>query len=190
MNYNQNRNQNPNFNQNPNPGQNFEVICYSCNTPGHTPRNCNKQINMDQQLLQPQQEQQQRQEFNQQDNSNALPGTGAQLNATNLIENKTEKVNLSTSNTILHIISLAEGLKNPIHMINTGAGSKLIKQQAVKTNVKINKFESLKLTGINEHPVFILGQIAINIFGYLTTPNIIPNEVPIEHDGILGTEFF
>ena len=24
----------------------------------------------------------------------------------------------------------------------------------------------------------------------MTTPNIIPNEVPIEHDGILGTEFF
>ena len=30
----------------------------------------------------------------------------------------------------------------------------------------------------------------INIFGYLTTLNIIPNEVPIEHDRILGTEFF
>ena len=34
MNYSQNRNQNPNFDQNPNPGQNFEVICYLCNTPG------------------------------------------------------------------------------------------------------------------------------------------------------------
>ena len=75
-------------------------------------------------------------------------------------------------------------------MIDTGAGSNLIKQQAVKTNVKINEFECLKLTGINEHPVFTLGQITINIFGYLTTLIMIPNEVPIEHDGILGTEFF
>ena len=75
-------------------------------------------------------------------------------------------------------------------MIDTGAGSNLIKQQAFKTNVEINKYECLKLTGINEHPVFTLGQITINIFGYLTTLNIIPNEVPIEHDGILGTEFF
>ena len=56
--------------------------------------------------------------------------------------------------------------------------------------MKINKFECLKLTGINEHPVFTPGQITINIFGYLTTLNIIRNEVPIEHDGILGTEFF
>ena len=76
-----------------------------------------------------------------------------------------EKVNLSTSNTITHIIFSAEGLKNPMHMmIDTRAGSNLIKQRAVKTNV--------------------------NIFGYLTTLNIIPNEVPIEHDGILGAEFF
>ena len=109
------------------------------------------------------------------------------MKAPNFIENKTEKVNLSTSNTIPHIILSADGLKNPIHMmIDTGAGSNLIKQQAVKTNVKINKFECLKLTGINEHPVFTLGQITINIFGYSTTLNIIPNEVPIENDGILG----
>ena len=75
-------------------------------------------------------------------------------------------------------------------MIDTGAGSNLIKQKAVKTNVKINEFECLKLTGINKHPVFTLGQIAINIFGYLTTFKIIPNEVPIEYDVILGSEFF
>ena len=42
-------------------------------------------------------------------------------------------------------------------MIDTGAGSYLIKQ-AVKTNVKINEFECLKLTGINEHPVFTITQ--------------------------------
>ena len=82
-NYNQNRNQNPNFDQNPNPGQNFELICYSCNTPGHTSRNCNKQFNMNQQLQQPpqQQQQQQQQEFDKQENSNALPRTGAQRRA-------------------------------------------------------------------------------------------------------------
>ena len=60
-------------------------------------------------------------------------------------------------------------------MIDTGAGSK-IKQQAVKTNVKIKEFVCLKLTGINEHPVFTLGQIVINIFGYLTTLNICNTE--------------
>ena len=110
------------------------------------------------------------------------------MNAPDLIENKTEKVNLSTNNAIPHIILSAEGLKNPIQMmIDTGAGSNLIKQKAVKTNAEINKFECLKLTGINQHPAFTLGQITITIFGYLTTLNIVPNQVPIEHDGILGT---
>ena len=100
-------------------------------------------------------------------------------------------MNLSTNNAIPHIILSAEGLKSPIHMIiDTGAGSNLIKQKAVKTRVKINKSERLKLTSINEHPVFTFGQITINIFGYLTALNIIPNEVPIKHDGILGSEFF
>ena len=108
------------------------------------------------------------------------------MNAPNLIENKTEKVNLNTSNTIPHIILSAEGLKNPINMMmDIDAGSNSIKQRAVKTNVKINKYECLKLTCINEHPVFTLGQITINIFGYLTTLKIIPNEVSIGRDGIL-----
>ena len=76
------------------------------------------------------------------------------MNVPNLTENKTEKVNFSTNNAIPHIILLAEGLKNPIQMmIDTGAGSNLIKQKAVKTNVKVNKFECLKLTGINEHNI-------------------------------------
>ena len=65
INNNQNRNEDPNFNQNPNPGQNFEVICYSCNTLGHTSRNCNKKININQQLpQQPQQQQLQKKELN------------------------------------------------------------------------------------------------------------------------------
>ena len=93
-----------------------------------------------------------------------------------MIKNITEKVYLSTINTILHIIISAEGLKNSIYMmIDTGAGSNLIKQQAVKTTIKVNKSKCLKLTGINEHLVFTLGQITINIFGYPTFLNIISN---------------
>ena len=97
------------------------------------------------------------------------------------------KILILTKNQIIMWITF----KIPIHMmIDTWAGSNLIKQQAVKTNVKINKFKCLKLIGINKHPAFTLGEITINIFGCLSTLKIIPNEVPIKHDGILGTEFF
>ena len=64
-------------------------------------------------------------------------GLKRQIKCTKFNENKYEKVNLSTSNTMPHIILSAEGLKYPIHMmIDTGAGSNFIKQQEVKTNAK------------------------------------------------------
>ena len=48
----------------------------------------------------------------------------------------------------------------------------------------------LKLTGINNLPLLTMGKIQINIIGYPTILNIIPNEVPIDEDGVLGSEFF
>ena len=54
----------------------------------------------------------------------------------------------------------------------------------------INEKIVLKLTGINNLPFFTMGQIQINILGYPTILNIIPNEVPIDEDGVLGLEFF
>ena len=35
-----------------------------------------------------------------------------------------------------------------------------------------------------------MGQVQINILGYSTILNIIPNEVPIDEDGVLGSELF
>ena len=57
-----------------------------------------------------------------------------------------------------------------------------------QNNYNVNKSECLKLTGINKNPIFICGQIKINICGH-STLKIIPNEVPIEHDCTSGTEF-
>ena len=74
-------------------------------------------------------------------------------------------------------------------MIATRARSNSIKQRSVKTTIKVNKSKCLIIAGINEHTIFTLGKLTINIFDYPTI-NIIPNETPIEHDGILGTEFF
>ena len=48
----------------------------------------------------------------------------------------------------------------------------------------------LKLTGLNNLPLFTMGKAQINILGYPTILNIIPNGVPINEDGVLGSEFF
>ena len=75
-------------------------------------------------------------------------------------------------------------------MIDTGAAQNLIKQKILSPDVPINKQNILKLTGINDLPLYTLGQVKINIFGYPTIFNVIPNEVPVEKDGVLESEFF
>ena len=75
-------------------------------------------------------------------------------------------------------------------MNDTGAARNLIKQKFLNSEVPINRQNVLKLTGINDLPLYILGQVKINIFDYPAIFNIIPNEVPVEEDGVLGAEFF
>ena len=84
-----------------------------------------------------------------------------------------------------------ECLKSPTHMmIDTGAARNLIKQKVLNPEVPINSQNVLKLTGINDLPLFTLGQVKINIFGYPTIFNIIPNEVPVEEDGVIRIRIF
>ena len=70
------------------------------------------------------------------------------------------------------------------------AARNLIKQKVLNPEVPINKQNVLKLTEINGLLLYKLGQVKINIFGYPTIFNIIPNEVPVEEDEVLGSEFF
>ena len=75
-------------------------------------------------------------------------------------------------------------------MIDTGAARNLIKQKILNPEVPINSQNVLKLTGINDLSFYTLGQVKINIFAYPKIFNIIPNEVPVEEDGVLRSEFF
>ena len=85
----------------------------------------------------------------------------------------------------------AEGLESLARMIvDTGAGRNLIKQNAVNSELSIDEKIVLKLTAINNSPLFTMRQVQINILGYPTILNIIPNEVVIDKDAVLGAEFF
>lgn len=75
-------------------------------------------------------------------------------------------------------------------MIDTGAGQNLIKEDVIKSNVIIKRLNCLRLPGITVHPVCALRQMTINNFSFPAILNIIPNEVTIKHDDVLGTEFF
>ena len=54
----------------------------------------------------------------------------------------------------------------------------------------MNSQKVFKLTGINDLQFYTLRHVEINIFGYPTIFNTIPNEVRVEKDGVLGSEFF
>ena len=58
-------------------------------------------------------------------------------------------------------------------MIDTGAARNLIKQKVLNPEVPINRENVLKLTGINDLPLYTLGKVKINIFGYPKIFNII-----------------
>ena len=101
------------------------------------------------------------------------------------------KISVSKPSTIPSIMICAEGLQRPARMmIDTGAGRNWIKQNSVSPNFPVDGKIVLKLTGINNLPLFTMGQVQINILGYPTILNVIPNEVPIDEDGDLGSEFF
>ena len=75
-------------------------------------------------------------------------------------------------------------------MICTGAARNLIKQKVLNPEISIKSQNVLKLTEINYLPLYTLGQVKINIFDHLTIFNIVPNEVPVEGNGVLGSEYF
>ena len=75
-------------------------------------------------------------------------------------------------------------------MIDTSAGRDMIKQNSVNPNLPIDEKIVLKLTGINNLLLFTTGQIQANILGFPNILSMIPNEVPINGDGVLGSEFF
>ena len=75
-------------------------------------------------------------------------------------------------------------------MIGTGAARNLIKQKVLNPEVPINSQTVLKLTGINNLPLYTLGLVKINIFGYPTIFNIISNKSQYKKMECLDRKFF
>ena len=105
--------------------------------------------------------------------------------------NHTTIINILKSTAIPSIIISTEGIKNPTHMlIDTHVARNLIKQKVLNPEVPTNSQNVLKLTEMNDLPIYTLGQVKINIFVYPTIFNNIPNKVPVEEDRVLGSELF
>lgn len=75
-------------------------------------------------------------------------------------------------------------------MLDTGSGPNLIKEQHINNRNDINHINILKLNGINNYPVFTLGEIILTLFGRPVSFHIVSDDFPIVQSGILGSEFF
>ena len=73
-------------------------------------------------------------------------------------------------------------------LIDTGAEPNLIKEKLIGVTTQDNNV-LVKLVGITKNPVYTLGTIKLNILGGLTHFHVVPNNFPIEEDGILGRDF-
>ena len=74
-------------------------------------------------------------------------------------------------------------------MIDTGCELNLIKESVVKSGVGVNRIRIHDLVGIGLGIIKSLGEIMVEIEGIESAFQIIPEDFPIEQNGILGTSF-
>ena len=78
--------------------------------------------------------------------------------------------------------------KHLIMMIDTGAVPNIIKIDAVK-QLEINQTKHIQLSGISKEMVSTLGEVNLSILDYDTTFQAVPDDFPLESDGLIGVEF-
>ena len=77
----------------------------------------------------------------------------------------------------------------PRFLIDTGSELNIIKAKLLKPNVMIQTNTLFRLAGIGKDLINTLGSAIINLGGVNCRLNIVPDDFPIEADGILGVEF-
>ncbi|KYN42690.1 hypothetical protein ALC56_02890 [Trachymyrmex septentrionalis] len=75
-------------------------------------------------------------------------------------------------------------------MLDTDSGPNIIKEKFISRDTTVNHNNILKLNGINEYPVYTLGEINLPLFENKVTFHIVANDFPITQSGILGNDFF
>lgn len=75
-------------------------------------------------------------------------------------------------------------------LIDTGAELSIILQRKVKSNIYFNSEIKYILCGIGGTSVSTLGEVKLNVNGTPCHFQVVPNDLPILTDGILGMPLF
>ena len=70
--------------------------------------------------------------------------------------------------------------------VDTGADGTLIKRKCVRENISVNNDNIIAINGVTLGRCLTLGQIHIELCGLLCQAHIVPDEFPIDTDGLLG----
>lgn len=74
-------------------------------------------------------------------------------------------------------------------LIDTGCALNLIKEKHVRKGTNINSEKRYSLVGIGNGMVKTLGEVILEFDGRKTEFQLVPNEFPVENDGIIGVNF-
>jgi len=75
-------------------------------------------------------------------------------------------------------------------MIDTGSDINLIKKNSLNSDVTIDNKIIFELSGITKGHTRTIGVAEIRIFSVNVLFHVVPDNFPIQQDGILDTEFF
>ncbi|KYN39383.1 hypothetical protein ALC56_06201, partial [Trachymyrmex septentrionalis] len=157
------------------------IICYTCNNPGHSARDCRLKLNQQSNsknsvfyryckktghLLD---ECQLRiasnncRKISHQGNSDGPSKAGAIDK--NALEIRPVTVTLSKYGRVLTVeANLCKSIPVVTLMLDTGSGPNIIKETFIPKSSTIDYNNILKLNGINEYPVYIFGKITLSVF--------------------------
>jgi len=80
-------------------------------------------------------------------------------------------------------IKLCNSAPNVTFMLDTGSRLNIIKENLVPKSKIVNYTNVLKLNGINENPVYTLGEITLPLFEKEVIFHIVSNDFPIRYIG-------
>lgn len=75
-------------------------------------------------------------------------------------------------------------------LLDTGSDPNIIKENFVPKTTSINYTSILRLNDIKNYPVYILGEVTLNLFEAPISFHIVSHDFPIPQSGILGNDFF
>ena len=77
-----------------------------------------------------------------------------------------------------------------IFLVDTGCAVNLIKEESVAPQINVRNFDRITITGITEGSIPSYGSVVLNIFDTPIKFHVMPNDLRVPCDGILGGEFF